>query len=238
MQGRSRSARTMPSPTDRSVADQVELGLAAAREVHPVRIKDPHRPVPDLKLHVPSHKEKLAATGHTRTCCLPAPRRRRMGSPDAGDGGLRSPSRRAYRSGTACARRPLEAGPRPRQSRRDPHPGQRGHCHRQRKAGSHRSRCPLHPAMAVDGRCPGAWPEPPSQNPHSWWGTCSRAERRSWSRDYLKVVVNLRNTNSTFLMEPVEIIARPLPLAYSFVVVRGRFPGGSRTRSRADTTTL
>ena len=39
------------------VADQVELGLAAGREVHPVRIRDPHRPVPDLKLHVASHKE-------------------------------------------------------------------------------------------------------------------------------------------------------------------------------------
>ena len=42
------------------IADQVQLGLSASREVHPARIGDPHRPVPDLELHlICSHGKKL-----------------------------------------------------------------------------------------------------------------------------------------------------------------------------------
>ncbi|GEM_PF-6928332 len=52
------------------IADQVELGLATGREVHPARVGDPHRPVPDLKLHlICGHGKKLTprtgpATAH------------------------------------------------------------------------------------------------------------------------------------------------------------------------------
>ena len=128
--------------------DMKELGLAAGREVHPVRIRDPHRPVPDLKLHVPSHREKLAATGHTRTCSPAAARSRRVGPPDAGDGGLRSPSRCAYRLGTACA---PAAGRRPTASpgSKRPSPGTAWPLPRPRSKPNGTVVAGLAPAMAV-----------------------------------------------------------------------------------------
>ena len=43
------------------VAGQVQLGLAPGREVHPVRVGDPHRPVPDLEFYRLGHKQNVAA---------------------------------------------------------------------------------------------------------------------------------------------------------------------------------
>src|ERR1019366_3246319 len=54
--------RAHDAVTDREVVpDKVELGLAAGREVHAVRIGDADRPVPDLKLHVCGHTQNLTA---------------------------------------------------------------------------------------------------------------------------------------------------------------------------------
>ena len=50
-------------PDRQVVLGQVQLGLPASREVHPVRIGDPHRPVPDLNLHpICGHDRKLTQT--------------------------------------------------------------------------------------------------------------------------------------------------------------------------------
>ncbi len=40
-----------PVPDRQVVLDQIELGLSSRREVDPVRIRDPHRPLPDLQLN-------------------------------------------------------------------------------------------------------------------------------------------------------------------------------------------
>ena len=45
-----------PLPHRQVVAGQVELGLAAGREIHPVRVGDAHRPVPDLELRRCGHR--------------------------------------------------------------------------------------------------------------------------------------------------------------------------------------
>ena len=66
MHGRSRSARTMPSPTDEVVLDEVELGLAARREVDPVGVGDPDDAVVDLDLH------RGRGSGHGPTVVAPA----------------------------------------------------------------------------------------------------------------------------------------------------------------------
>ena len=82
--------------------------------------------IAEQRLAVPVGHSQLLIT----PCFSPAACPADYLSPDAGNGDC---DRRGYacRSG-AAARRPPEASPRPRQSRRDPRPGQRGHCNGQR----------------------------------------------------------------------------------------------------------